>query len=139
MVRLTVGYAVLIAAVSVAAFVWGLSGSSGGDQGRARSLAFLTLAFAQIFHLGNARSELPVTAPGRALSNQFAVSAVVLTVGLQLVAALLSPLAGILRIEPLGLSDWAVVAVLSLVPALLGQGFKTLRAGPSSNLEPPSS
>jgi len=123
----TVGYGGLIAGASVAAFAWGLSGPSGAN-GRARSLTFMTLALSQIFHLGNARSELPVTSPDRALSNPFALGAVVLTVGLQLLAALLSPLARVLRIEPLAVQDWAVVAALSLFPAVAGQTLKWVRA-----------
>ncbi len=120
----TVGYALLIAGVSVAAFAWGLS----GGNGRARTLTFMTLALAQVFHLGNARSDLPVTAPGRVLSNRFAVGAVVLTVGLQLLAVFLPPLARVLRIEPLGARDWAVVTALSLLPAVAGQSLKWARA-----------
>jgi P-type Ca2+ transporter type 2C len=123
----TVGYAVLIAGVSVAAFVWGLSGPSGAN-GRARSLTFMTLALAQVFHLGNARSDLPVTALGRALRNRFAVGAVVFTVGLQLLAASLPPLARLLRIEPLAVQDWAVITALSLIPAVVGQTLKWARA-----------
>jgi P-type Ca2+ transporter type 2C len=127
MIRATVGYALLIATVSVAAFAWGLAGPAGSD-GRARTFAFMTLALGQIFHLGNARSELPVTAPARAVSNRFAVGAVFLTVGLQVLAAVLPPLAGLLRIEPLDGGDWAVVAALSLLPGITGQCLKWVRA-----------
>jgi Ca2+-transporting ATPase len=127
MLRATVGYALLIAAVSITAFAWGLSGPTGG-HGRARSLAFMTLALAQIFHLGNARSDLPVTAPARALSNRFAVGAVLLTVGLQLLAVVLPPLAAVLRIERLDGIDWAAVGTLSLLPAIAGQVLKWIRA-----------
>jgi Ca2+-transporting ATPase len=123
----TVGYALLIAGVSVAAFAWGLSGDSGGSA-RARTFTVMTLALAQIFHLGNARSNLPVTAPGRALRNRFAVAAVALTVGLQLLAAFLPPLARVLRIEPLGAWDWVVVVGLSVLPAIAGQTLKWARA-----------
>jgi Ca2+-transporting ATPase len=127
MLRATVGYALLIATVSVAAFAWGLAGPT-GTEGRARTFAFMTLALSQIFHLGNARSELPVTAPARAVSNRFAVGAVFLTVGIQVFAAGFPPLARVLRIERLDSMDWAAVAALSLLPAVAGQCFKWVRA-----------
>src|SRR5690606_28414807 len=50
-------YALLITAVTLAAFLWALGG---GDPARAITVAFMTLALAQTFHLGNARGTEPV-------------------------------------------------------------------------------
>ena len=127
LLRATLGYGLLIAAVSVAAFAWGLAGE--GDVRRAGTLAFMTLAFAQVLHLGNARSAHPVTAPSRALSNRHAVGAVLLTLGLQASTAFVPPLARVLRVEPLSPLDWMVAGGLSLVPAVLGQALKRTRVG----------
>jgi Ca2+-transporting ATPase len=90
----------------------------------------MTLAFAQIFHLGNARSASPVIAPGRALSNRYALAAVLVTFGLQIVAVSLDPLAQVLGLTPLTREDWLVVLGLALVPAVAGQALKSLRIGP---------
>jgi P-type Ca2+ transporter type 2C len=120
-----VGYAVLIALATLAAFAWGLRG---GDAGVAGTLAFMTLALAQIFHLGNVRSAGPVLSPRRALGNRFALGAAALAVGLQLLAALFPPLSRVLHVAPLSAPEWLVVGALGLVPAVAGQAIKSLRA-----------
>lgn len=127
LMRATVAYGVLIAASALGAFAWGLSGAAGGPT-RASTLAFLTLALAQIFHLGNARSAGPVLSLRRALSNPLALGAVALAVALQLFAVEYPPLAGVLRVRPPDLWDWIVVITLGLVPAVVGQTVKAARA-----------
>ena len=67
----------------------------------ATTLAFMTLAFAQIFHLGNARSALPVLRPDRVVSNPYA---------------------------PLAREDWLIIGGLSLVPVAAGQSVKLVAA-----------
>ena len=127
--RAGAGYAVLIAVVTLAAFAWGLRV---GDVTVAGTLAFMTLAFAQIFHLGNARSRGPVLSPPLVLGNRFALGAAALAVALQLLAALLPPLSRVLRVTPLSPTDWLVVGVLGLVPAVAGQTLKSLRRAPAA-------
>jgi Ca2+-transporting ATPase len=127
--RSAAGYAVLIALATLAAFAWGLGS---GDLRVAGTLAFMTLAFAQIFHLGNARSSGPVLSPQLVLGNRFALGAAALAVALQLLAALLPPLCRVLRVTPLSASDWLVVGVLGLVPAVAGQTLKSLRRAPAA-------
>ena len=126
MIRATLVYGGLIAACSLAAYAWGASGED-GTGARASTLAFLTLAFAQVLHLGNARSGAPVLAPRRALANRWALGAVVLALALQLVAVYYAPLARVLQVRPPGAVDWLVVLTLALVPAVVGQTAKALR------------
>ena len=64
----------LITAVTLAAFIWGLA--TADDEPRAVTLAFMTLALAQIFHLGNARSGEHVVSAAAALRNPWAVGAI---------------------------------------------------------------
>jgi Ca2+-transporting ATPase len=80
-IRATVGYAALIASVSLAAYVWG---NRAGGPALGSTMTFMTLALAQIFHLGNARSVGPVLRPRAVVRNRFALGAVALAVGLQL-------------------------------------------------------
>ena len=68
-------YAALITLATLAAYAWGLRS---GDAPRAVTMAFMTLALAQLFHLGNARSRGPVLTPRRAMANPWAVGAVAL-------------------------------------------------------------
>jgi Ca2+-transporting ATPase len=123
-VRSALGYAALIATGTLGAFAWGLLH---GDPARASTLAFFTLALAQIFHLGNARQAGHVTTVARAFANPAALLAVVVTAGLQSTTALVPPLAALLHIQPLAVTDWAVVLGLGLFPALVGQGVKLFR------------
>jgi Ca2+-transporting ATPase len=116
-------YGALITISTLAAFLWALQTSAA----HASTVAFMTLAFAQIAHLGNARSERAVLRPGPAAANPFAIAGVVVSIGLQLMAALVPPLAGLLHLTPLGRADWIVIAGLGLAPAVLGQGIKLVR------------
>lgn len=124
-------YAGLITIVTLAAFALGL-GALGFDElsestRHAISIAFMTLALAQIFHLGNARSQGPVLGGSLIFSNRYAVGAVVLTIGLQLIAVYWAPLRNLLRLEPLRLTDWLIVIPLALLPAIAGQIYKFVR------------
>jgi Ca2+-transporting ATPase len=121
--RSIIGYALLISLATLAAFSWGLARNPTNPT-YASTLAFMTLAFAQILHLGNARSTVPVLAPARAWSNRYALAAVLVTFGLQVMAVTLDPLARVLGLSSLAGSDWLVVLGLALVPALTGQAIK---------------
>ncbi|HEY8257427.1 MAG TPA: HAD-IC family P-type ATPase [Gemmatimonadales bacterium] len=117
-------YAFLIALSTLAAFAWGLR----RDPAVATTLAFMTLAFAQVFHLGNARSVSPVLSPSRALGNKYALGAVALAVTLQLVAALFPPLRHLLQVAPISGTEWLVIGALASLPAVTGQAFKSWRS-----------
>jgi Ca2+-transporting ATPase len=87
-------------------------------------MSFMTLALAQTFHLGNARSEEHVLTVRQAISNPVALGAVALVLFLQVLSVHVGPLAGVLRTVPLGARDWAVCLVLGLVPAAVGQVWR---------------
>jgi Ca2+-transporting ATPase len=117
-------YAGLIAASTLGAFGWGLLT---GPVDRAVTLSFMTLALAQLFHLGNARSRHAVLRPARMFANPWAVGAVPLVIGLQVLAVHWPPLARVLGTVPLTLAEWAGVAGLSLLPAVVGQSLELVR------------
>jgi Ca2+-transporting ATPase len=125
--RAVLGYAILIAGVSLLALAWGLSGDDGHTP-RAMTLAFLTLGASQVFHLGNARSTAPVTTRERAVSNRHAVAGALLALVLQVLAVQWPPLAEPLGVAPLGAGDWAAVLGLSVIPAVVGQLLKSAAA-----------
>jgi Ca2+-transporting ATPase len=87
----------------------------------------MTLAFAQLFHLLNARRRGPAITPKHLFSNRWALGAVALVTALQIVSAHLPPLASVLGTAPLSAADWMVVLGLALIPAALGQGYKLAR------------
>jgi Ca2+-transporting ATPase len=125
-------YGGLITAASLAAFAWGLGllggAAAGGVDGeaRARTLAFATLAFAQLAHVVNARSPRPLLFTRGLFGNPWVVRAIGLTAVLQLAALYLPGLSGVLDTVPLGVADWAVVVPLALAPLLVGQAVKAL-------------
>ena len=124
-------YAVLIAATTLGGYAWAQSGGD-TDPRRAMTVAFMTLAFAQLFHLVNARRNGPAITPKHLFSNRWALGAVVLVTALQVVSAHLPPLAAVLGTVPLSAADWMVVLGFAVVPAVLGQGYKLLRkTGPA--------
>ena len=80
-----------------------------------------------IFHLGNARSADAVVTPHRAMANGFALAAVGAALALQGLAIYYPPLASVLHTYPPSVSDWLVIAPLSLMAALVGQTIKVFR------------
>ena len=86
----------------------------------------MTLALAQIAHLGNARSDRHVLAPRRAAANGFAILGLAVALALQLLTTA-TPLARILDVAPLGICEWLLVAGLAVLPAVVGQLSKVWR------------
>jgi P-type Ca2+ transporter type 2C len=115
----------MITAVTLAAFWSALRAA----PDHAPTIAFMTLAVAQIAHLGNARSERDVLAPRRALANRFALVGVGLALALQLLTTA-GPLSRILDVAPLSQSEWLSVALWGALPAVVGQLSKVMRPGP---------
>ena len=117
-------HAATIAAVTLVAF-WGLP-STGAAH--ASTMAFMTLALAQLFHLGNARSHVPVLALIRVRANPWALGSVALVLALQFATVAFEPLRLVLHTTPLGVRDWIMVVMLAIVPAVIGQTLRTCRA-----------
>jgi Ca2+-transporting ATPase len=93
---------------------------------RAQTYGFMTLALAQLLHLGNARGERDVLAPSRALANRAALGAVAIVLLLQALAVHARPLASLLGTVALSATDWVVVVTLAAVPAIVGQVAKAI-------------
>jgi Ca2+-transporting ATPase len=125
-VRAMAFYAALITLATLVAYVWGIGT---GEPARAVTIAFMTLALAQLFHLGNARARGPVLGFRRAVANPWALAAVPLVIALQVLAVYWQPLAAVLRTVPLSAGDWAVVLGLSATPAIVGQLLSWRRRG----------
>jgi Ca2+-transporting ATPase len=120
------GYAGLITAATLAAFLWALDRA----PARAATIAFMALAFAQILHLGTARSRESALVPSRAVANPYAIAAVLLAAALQVVAVEIEPLRRVLRAVPLDGADWIVILIAGLVPAVIGQVVRLVRRPP---------
>ena len=115
-------YGALITGATLGAFLL----HTGGPERRAQTIAFMTLAFAQLFHLGTARSDRSVLHLKRALANPYAIGALALSIALQLVAAYVDPLPRVLGLTPLSARDWMLVVGCAAIPAIVGQVIKLL-------------
>jgi hypothetical protein len=89
----------------------------------------MTLAPAQIFHLGNARSGKPVWHLSAVVSNRYALGAVLLSIMLQLGAFHIEPLACVLRVSPFTAEEWIIIVACAVMPAVVGQVLKSRLSG----------
>jgi Ca2+-transporting ATPase len=116
-IRRIILHAAVITAATLAAFGFALAHT----PEKAVTIAFMTLALAQVFHLGNARSRDAVLAPRRAFANRWALGAVALSIALQLAATYVPALQLVLGTHALTGSDWAVVGVAAVMPPTIEQ------------------
>lgn len=116
-------YATLITAATLGAFVWALAAMPHA----ATTVAFMTLAFAQVFHLGNARSAGDVVHLSGIVANKWALAGAGIAIALQLLAIGVAPLREILDLVLLDRTAWLVVIGASAAPAVIGQIIKLFR------------
>jgi len=84
------------------------------------SVSFLTLAFAQLFHVFNMRGRQSGLFVNAVTRNPYVWVAVVLCSAILLLAVYVPPLASALRLEAPDLEGWTLVIVASVAPLLLG-------------------
>jgi Ca2+-transporting ATPase len=123
--RATGIYGALLTTATLFVFLWALKVWSVEPQ-RATTIAFMTLALAQLLHVFNARSEKAVLFSRRILSNGWVWGAIGLTIGLQLAAVYEPGLSRVLHTSRLGIEDWILVLTGSAAPLLAGQVWKLL-------------
>jgi Ca2+-transporting ATPase len=92
---------------------------------QAVTVSFLTLAFAQLWHVFNMRERGSSFLRNDITGNPFVWGALVLCTGLLLAAVYVPGLAGVLRVADPGTRGWAVVISMSLVPWAIGQILKS--------------
>ncbi|MGL4513573.1 MAG: cation-translocating P-type ATPase [Lacipirellulaceae bacterium] len=128
-IAMIVWQGLLIAGVSLLAFGVGMHwhGDEGEGLRRASTMAFMTLALAQVFHAFDARSQKTSMFTGRLFTNRWLWGAVLICLILQAVAVYLPLLQRVLRTVPPTPIDWGVIVGCSLLPVALvelvkGQG-----------------
>ena len=96
-----------------------------GTPEHARWLAYTTLVCAQAVRAYANRSlRIPVH---RLPMNGFLLFAAIATIAIQAAIPLVPPLAEAFRATPLDASDWLIVALVALAPAVLAEAVKTAR------------
>jgi len=112
----------LLAGATLAAFAWALGASA--DVSRATTVAFLTLGFAQLIHVFNSRFETGSALGRRMFSNSAIQGAIAVTLVLQLSTIYVPGLQAVLKTVMLTPREWLVVAMASLAPAIIIEGFR---------------
>ena len=100
----------------------------GSDPAVAGSVAFVTLAVAELLRAYAARSEATPLLRVGALSNRWMQAAVLTSLGLVLLVVYAPFIRSLFDVRPIGGSMWGLVLLLGLGPAVLIEARKGLRA-----------
>lgn len=87
------------------------------------TISFLTLAFAQLWHVFNVRSTSSTFLDNIVIRNPFVWGALLLSSGLIIAALYIPPLSKALTLHPPGIYGWAIIFGFSIIPLLIGQLF----------------
>lgn len=96
------------------------------SQMGAVTISFLTLAFAQLWHVFNMRSGASGWLDNTIVKNKWVWGALALCVMITLAAVYIPPIAVVLKVTAPGLSGWIVVMGMSSIPYFSGQIYKVL-------------
>ncbi len=96
------------------------------SEAEARNLLLLLMVMFENAHAMNARSERRSVFQIALSANWFLVAAVIGAHGLHLLAGFAPGLAGVLEIQPIALSEWALVGVIALSLVLVMELYKRL-------------
>ena len=128
-VSLIVWQGLLLAGVTLLAFAVGMNwhGATGDGLRQATTIAFMTLALAQVFHVFNARSQSRSAFTSRLFTNGWLWAAVAMCLALQAAAVYLSLLQKVLHTTPPTPADWALIAACSLMPVAVVELVKAIK------------
>jgi Ca2+-transporting ATPase len=116
------GFSTLITITVLGALAVALAGL-GMAQDRAVTISFLTLAFAQLWHVFNMRDSGSGFLDNEVVRNRWVWGALALCTGLLVAAVYLPGLNTLLKVEDPGLAGWVLILGASLLPWLAGQIF----------------
>ncbi len=91
------------------------------------NLAFFSLAFAQFLHVFNMREARESIFNNQVTRNKYIWMALAFCVATLFAAYFIPVLAEVLSFRPLGLREWVVIAISSVVPTVIIQIIKSLR------------
>ncbi|MBL8685004.1 MAG: cation-transporting P-type ATPase [Myxococcales bacterium] len=128
----------LLGASSLFAFYLGMRsyGRTGVGLRHAITIAFMTLAFAQVLHAFNTRSRSRSLASGL-LSNRWLWGATLLCLLLLMCAVYFAPLRRVLATHPLTLADWALVTGCAVFPLAIVELVKMIQRRRPARSTPP--
>jgi Ca2+-transporting ATPase len=118
------GYSLVITAAVLGALALALNWLKMNPR-QAVTVSFLTLAFAQLWHVFNMRDRGSGLFRNDITTNRYVWGALALCTGLLLMSVYLPGLSEILQLSPPGGRGWTLVAAMSLVPWAAGQLVKS--------------
>lgn len=116
-------YGALITAAVLGAFALALFWLEARIE-EAVTVSFLSLAFAQLWHVFNMRSSESTLLDNDIIRNVYVWGALLVCTALLLLAMYLPVLAGVLQLQPLGTAGWLLALSASAAPVLVGQALK---------------
>jgi|AntRauTorckE6833_2_1112554.scaffolds.fasta_scaffold01022_2 Ca2+-transporting ATPase len=119
-------YGLLITGAVFGSFLWGIY-MIGHEPTQAVTLSFLTLAFAQLWHVFNMRDPGSRIFKNEVTKNRWVWLALIFCTMLILSTLYIPELALVLKLTPLSFSEWKVVIVMSLIPLIVGQSYYILK------------
>lgn len=125
--KVIVQQAIAFAVVGLVAYYLGsfvhLPGGTAPSQEVGQTMAFLVIAFTSILHIFTVRTRRSVFR--RTLSdNRALLYSAIAMIALFALMALIPPFGAIFGILPIGVVDWLVVIVLSVIPTIVAELFK---------------
>jgi Ca2+-transporting ATPase len=121
-------YGTLISIITVAAFtLGGHIYSIDLSNNRRVTLSFLTLAFAQLWHVFNMRDLTSGIFKNEVTKNRYIWGALALSCALLVSAIYVPVISNILSIEPPDFIGWTLILGMSLIPFILGQIEREIR------------
>jgi len=128
-IGLIVWQGLLLAGVSLLAFGLGMHGhgTEGDGLRKATTMAFMTLALAQVFHAFSARSQKRSVFTSRLFTNVWLWAAVAICLILQAAAVYVPLLQQVLHTVPPSASDWGMIAACSLAPVAVVEMVKAMQ------------
>lgn len=134
----TIFFGILVGLATIVAFYLGFAmygAPIGGDNfatAEARTMAFITLVFAQLFFALSIRSEHESMISRETFSNFYLIGAVALGIILQILIVSIPVLAQIFKLTAIPTSTWLLVTALALVPAIINEIRKFFKTKKSS-------
>jgi Ca2+-transporting ATPase len=119
------GNGALIGLGSLLVFIYGLE--SGYTEETARTMAFSTMAFGQLFHIFNVRGKNSFGLDKSVFKNPYLIGALLISFALQVVAVYSPFLNRVMGTEPLNLYKWFIIIAGSVIPTLIIQIFRFLK------------
>jgi Ca2+-transporting ATPase len=95
------------------------------------NVAFITLAFAQLFHVFNMSSPKSKFIVNEITKNHFVWYAIIICSGLMVVVYVIPQMRSVLGLAILPMSAWIAAMVASLIPLVLIQIYKVFRKQPN--------